>query len=107
MVSFASKWVQWVLLAGLLILHIFPGLLLFGIVLFAITTLFSFVTLPVEINASKRALAWLSNAGVTNYQTQRPAEEALKAAAYTYVVAALGSMAALFYYLMIFMGRRN
>ncbi|NLI73109.1 MAG: zinc metallopeptidase [Bacteroidales bacterium] len=107
MVSFASKWVQWVLLAGIAVLHIFPGLLLFGIVLFAITTLFSFVTLPVEINASKRALAWLSNAGVTNYQTQRPAEEALKAAAYTYVVAALGSMAALFYYLMIFMGRRN
>lgn len=107
MVSFASKWVQWVLLAGIAVLHIFPGLLLLGIVLFAFTTIFSFVTLPVEINASKRALAWLSNAGVTNYQTQRPAEDALRAAAYTYVVAALGSMATLFYYLMIFMSRRN
>lgn len=107
MVSFASKWVQWVLLAGIVLLQAFPGLLLFGIILFACTTIFSFVTLPVEINASKRALAWMSSSGVTNYETQRPAEDALRAAAYTYVAAALGSLATLFYYLMIFMGRRD
>lgn len=106
-VSFASKWVQWVLLAGIVLLQAFPQLLLFGIILFAFTTIFSFVTLPVEIDASKRALAWLSNSGVTNNQTHQPAQAALKAAAYTYVVAALGSLATLFYYLMIFLGRRD
>lgn len=106
-VSFASKWVQWVILAGIVLLQSFPGLLLFGIILFGLTTLFSFVTLPVEIDASKRALAWLSNSGVTNYETQRPAEDALRAAAYTYVVAALGSLATLVYYLLIFLGRRD
>lgn len=106
-VSFASNWVQWVLLAGIVFVESFPQLLLIGIVLFATTTLFSFVTLPVEINASKRALAWLSNAGITNYSTHEPAKDALKTAAYTYVVAALGSLAMLLYYVMIFMGRRN
>lgn len=106
-VSFASRWVQWVLLAGIILLQAFPGLLLFGIILFALTTLFSFVTLPVEIDASKRALAWLSDAGITNYETQGAAEGALRAAAYTYVAAALGSLATLVYYLMIFLGRRD
>ena len=106
-VSFASKWTQWILLAGIVMVNSFPGLLLAGILLFATTTLFSFVTLPVEIDASQRALAWLSNAGITNYQTQEPAKDALKTAAYTYVVAALGSLATLVYYIMIFIGRRN
>lgn len=106
-VSFASKWVQWVLLAGIILLQSFPSLLLVGIVLFAITTLFSFITLPVEIDASRRALAWLSNSGITNYETQRPAEDALRAAAYTYVAAALGSLATLVYYVLIFIGRRD
>lgn len=106
-VSFASKWVQWVLLAGIILLQSFPSLLLIGIVLFAITTLFSFITLPVEIDASRRALAWLSNSGITNYETQRPAEDALRAAAYTYVAAALGSLATLVYYVLIFIGRRD
>lgn len=106
-VSFASNWVQWVLLAGIILLESFPQLLLAGIVLFALTTLFSFITLPVEINASQRALAWLSNAGITNYSTAEPAKDALKTAAYTYVIAALGSLATLFYYITIFMGRRN
>ncbi len=106
-VSFASKWVQWVLLAGILLLESFPQLLLIGILLFGATTLFSFVTLPVEINASQRALAWLSNAGITNYSTHEPAKDALKTAAYTYVIAALGSLATLIYYVMIFLGRRN
>lgn len=106
-VSFASKYVQWVLLAGILLLQAFPQLLLGGIVLFAMTTLFSFVTLPVEIDASRRALAWLRNSGITSYETQENAEDALRSAAYTYVVAALGSLATLMYYVMIFMGRRN
>lgn len=106
-VSFASNWMQWVLLAGIVMVNSFPQLLLAGIILFAVTTLFSFVTLPVEINASSRALAWLSNAGITNYETMEPAKDALKTAAYTYVVAALGSLATLVYYIMIFLGRRN
>jgi len=106
-VSFASKWVQWILLGGVLMVNTFPALLLAGIVLFALTTIFSFVTLPVEINASQRALAWLSNAGITSYQNHDKAEDALKWAAYTYVVAALGSLATLLYYIMIFMGGRD
>ncbi len=106
-VSFASKWVQWVLLAGILLVQTFPALLLAGIVLFALTTLFSFITLPVEINASKRALAWLNVSGITNVQNHDKAEDALKWAAYTYIVAALGSLATLLYYIMIFMGRRE
>lgn len=106
-VSFASNWVQWVLLAGIIFVQSFPQLLLAGIILFGMTTLFSFITLPVEINASQRALAWLSNAGITNYSTHEPAKDALKTAAYTYVVAALGSLATLLYYVMIYMGRRD
>ena len=106
-VSFASNIVQWVLLAGLFLLHSFPQLMLFGIVLFASTTLFSFITLPVEINASQRALAWLSNAGITNVYTHDKAEDALRSAAYTYVVAALGSLASLVYYIMLFLGARE
>ena len=106
-VSFASKWVQWVLLAGILLIQTFPALLLAGIVLFAMTTVFSFVTLPVEIDASRRALAWLSNAGITSYQNHDKAKDALKWAAYTYVVAALGSLATLLYYIMIFLGSRR
>jgi len=103
-VSFSSKWVQWILLAGILLVNTFPALLFAGIVLFALTTFFSFVTLPVEINASQRALAWLSNAGITSYQNHDMAQDALKWAAYTYVVAALGSLATLLYYIMIFTG---
>ncbi|MCU0361841.1 MAG: zinc metallopeptidase [Bacteroidales bacterium] len=103
-VSFSSKWVQWILLAGVLMVQTFPALLFAGIVLFALTTVFSFITLPVEINASQRALAWLSNAGVTSYQNHDMAKDALKWAAYTYVVAALGSLATLLYYVMIFTG---
>lgn len=106
-VSFSSKWVQWVLLAGVILVNTFPGLLFFGIVLFALTTLFSFITLPVEINASQRALAWLSTTNVTSYQNHDKAQDALKWAAYTYVVAALGSLATLLYYIMIFTGARD
>ena len=103
-VSFASTWMQWLLLAGILMIRTFPQLLLAGIVLFALTTLFSFISLPVEINASQRALVWLDTAGITNYETHDQAKDALKTAAYSYVVAALGSLAALVYYIMIFMG---
>jgi uncharacterized protein len=106
-VSFASKYVQWILLFGILVVQRFPALLLSGIVLFALTTVFSFITLPVEINASKRALAWLTNSGITTYENQEKAQDALKWAAYTYVVAALGSLATLLYYIMIFMGSRD
>jgi hypothetical protein len=107
-VSFASQWMQWIILAGILLVNTFPAILLAGIVLFALTTLFSFITLPVEINASHRALAWIRTSGVTNSQTQMKAEDALKWAGYTYIVAALGSLATLLYYIMIFMsGRRN
>lgn len=106
-VSFASQWMTWLLLGGILLINSFPQLLLGGIILFAITTLFSFITLPVEINASKRALVWLSSAGITNSYNHAQAEDALRSAAYTYVVAALGSLATLVYYIMIFTGRRN
>ncbi|MGB4205014.1 MAG: zinc metallopeptidase [Bacteroidales bacterium] len=106
-VSFASKWVQWVLLAGILMVQTFPAILLAGIVLFAMTTLFSFITLPVEIDASQRALVWLGGAGITDKETYPMAQEALRWAAYTYVIAALSSLATLIYYIMIFMGRRD
>jgi Zn-dependent membrane protease YugP len=105
-VSFTSRWIQWVLLAGILLVQTIPSILLIGIVLFGLTTLFSFITLPVEINASKRALVWLNTSGITNVENHDKAEDALRWAAYTYVVAALGSLATLLYYIMIFM-RRN
>ena len=98
-VNFASSIVQWVLLLGVLMINTFPGLLWFGIILFASTTLFSFITLPVEVNASTRAISWLSRAGITDGQTQPMAIDALKWAAYTYVIAAVGSLATLLYYI--------
>lgn len=106
-VSFASNWVQWVLLAGILLVNSFPSLLLIGIILFAMTTLFSFVTLPVEIDASRRATAWLQRAGITSAYDQPMAVSALRSAAYTYVVAALSSLATFVYYVMIFLGSSN
>lgn len=98
-VNFASSIVQWVLLLGVLMINTFPGLLWFGIILFASTTLFSFITLPVEVNASSRAVSWLGKSGITDSQTAPMAIDALKWAAYTYVVAALGSLATLLYYI--------
>ena len=100
-VSFASNIVQWVLLAGGIFINTFPSLLWIGIILFASTTLFSFITLPVEINASTRAVAWLGKTGVTDSQTRPMAVDALKWAAYTYVIAAIGSLATLLYYIGI------
>ena len=104
-VSFASSIVQWVLLAGVLLMEKFPALLWFGIILFATTTLFSFITLPVEIDASYRAVAWLNNTGVSDSRTRPMAVDALKWAAYTYVIAAVGSLATLLYYIGIAMSR--
>lgn len=106
-VSFSSKIVMWVLLGGMLLVEVFPALLLFGIILFAATTLFSFVTLPVEVDASRRATAWLESSSTANATELPMAKEALHAAAYTYVAAALGSLATLFYYIMIFLSRRD
>ena len=95
------------LLLGIILINSFPTLLWVGIGLFAMTTLFSFITLPVEINASRRAVAWLANAGITDGQTQPMAIDALKWAAYTYVIAAIGSLATLLYYVAIALGGRR
>lgn len=106
-VSFSNSIVSWVLLAGVLLMETFPQLLWVGIGLFAITTLFSFITLPVEINASARAVKWLENDGIVNYETRPMAVDALRWAAYTYVIAALGSLATLLYYISLGNSRRN
>ncbi len=103
-VNFSSRWVMWVLLAGMLVLQTFPQLMLFGIVLFAFTTLFSFITLPVEINASMRAINWLEESMLLAREDVPKASAALRAAAYTYVVAALSSLATLLYYIAIYAG---
>ena len=105
-VSFSNNIVSWVLLAGVLLINVFPSLLWIGIALFALTTLFSFITLPVEINASARAVKWLEGAGIVSYETRPMAADALKWAAYTYVVAAIGSLATLLYYISL-ANRRN
>ena len=105
-VSVASRFVQWILLAGILMVNTFPQLLLVGIVIFAATTLFSVITLPVEYDASNRALAWLENKRIVNQQELAGSKDALKWAARTYVVAAIGSIGTLLYYVMIYMNRR-
>lgn len=106
-VTFANNTVQWVLLLGVIMINVFPSLLWIGIGLFAMTTLFSLVTLPVEINASQRAIAWLAGSGVVDDNTKPYAVDALKWAAYTYVIAAIGSLATLFYYIGIASSRRD
>ena len=100
-VSASSRWVTWILLIGIITVSTFPALLWVGIALFAMTTLFSFVTLPVEKNATARALRWLSSAGITDVGNHTQATDALRWAGYTYVVAALSSLATLLYYIMI------
>jgi Zn-dependent membrane protease YugP len=106
-VSFASGWVHWVLLGGILLVNTFPSLLLIGILLFATTTLFSLITLPVEFDASRRALVWLESSRTVTPQEHDQSKDALWWAAMTYVVAALSALATLFYYIMIYMGRRD
>lgn len=105
-VSFSSNWVTWIILGGLLLIGSGAGqmLLLIGIALYAMITLFSFITLPVEVNASQRAVTWLREAGITDNTTTEMASDALHAAAYTYVVAALSALATLVYYILIFLG---
>ncbi len=105
-VSVASNYVQWVLLAGILLVGTFPQLLLIGILLFAATTIFSVITLPVEYDASNRALAWLEKSQVVTPQEHEGAADALKWAARTYVVAAIGSVGTLIYYVMIYLNRK-
>lgn len=111
-VSFSSQWVSWLLLGGLILMgngsYVGWTILALGVGLYAMLTLFSFITLPVEIDASQRALTWLSRAGITNSYNDEAARDALKSAAYTYVVAAIGSLATLIYYvILLFGGRRN
>lgn len=106
-VTIAARFAPWLILAGIFTVETFPALMLAGIVLFAASTLFSFITLPVEFDASKRALAWLNQTGLTVGEEHEAAQKGLKWAAMTYVVAALSSLATLVYYVMIFMGSRD
>ena len=106
-VQFSSMAVQWLLLAGILLIKVFPTLLLVGILLFAMTTIFSVITLPVEFDASRRALAWLNTTSVANENEYLKAKDALKWAAATYVIAALASIVTLFQYISIFLGNRQ
>ncbi len=106
-VSFCNQAVSWVLLLGCLLIESFPSILWIGIAMFAMTTLFSFITLPVEINASQRAVEWLDISRITDFETTPMAKDALKWAAYTYVIAALGSLATLLYYIGIASNRRD
>lgn len=106
-VQFSSGIVTWILLAGVLTIRIFPQLLLAGIVLFAVTTMFSFITLPVEFDASSRALVWLSTSRLATSEQQDKIKDALWWAAMTYVVAAISSLITLIYYIMLFLGGRS
>jgi len=106
-VTFSSQIITWVILAGIILISSFPQIMLAGIILFAITTLFSFITLPVEFNASHRAVQWIGNSGIVTSQQETAVRDGLKWAAMTYVVAALGSLATLIYYIMIFLGSRD
>ena len=107
-VQISSKLSQWVIIAGLGFMGFGggnPTILLIGIILFAVTTLFSIITLPVEFDASARALNWLGTANITSASEKENAKDALKWAALTYVVAALASIAMLVEYLLIYQGR--
>ncbi len=105
--SIASRYMQWIILIGILMLQTTPIPLAIGVALFALTTIFSFVTLPVEFDASRRALAWIQANNVVTKQEYGMSKDALKWAALTYVVAALGSLATLLYYVSLLMGRRD
>ncbi len=110
-VQFGANWSQWILLAGIVLLGfssvLGEAVLILGIVLFALTTLFSIITLPVEYNASARAVAWLENTGITSGRETICAQDALKWAARTYLIAALSSLATLLYYIALLAGRRD
>ena len=110
MVGVASKLSNFIIMAGLILSvsgsFIGSTIFLAGILLFAMTTIFTFITLPVEFDASKRALVWLESNRMVTQDEHAGAKDALKWAARTYVVAALGSLATLVYFIMIFLGRR-
>ncbi len=106
-VQFSSMFIQWVLLAGILLVNTFPGLLLGGIILFATTTIFSLVTLPVEFDASRRGLSWLQQSGISSGQELVQAKDALHWAAMTYVVAAVSSLVTLIQYILIYLSSRD
>jgi len=105
-VQVSSTVVQWVLIAGIFLVKSFPQLLLIGIILFAATVVFSFITLPVEYDASNRAKKWLIEKNIVDQEESKGVADALKWAARTYVVAALSSLATLLYYLQIYSSRR-
>ncbi|MBK7291883.1 MAG: zinc metallopeptidase [Chitinophagaceae bacterium] len=108
-VQFSSMLVNWVLLAGMIVLATTknPTVLLIGIIIMSVTVLFTLITLPVEFDASKRALAWLERTNVTSPQEYPKAKDALKWAATTYVVAALAAVVTLIQYIMIYLGSRD
>jgi uncharacterized protein len=106
-VQVSSFLVQWILLFGIIMINRFPQLLLAGIIVFALTTLFTLITLPVEFDASRRALAWLNHTNVANQEEYPKAKDALKWAATTYVVAALASLVTLIQYILIYSNRRS
>jgi Zn-dependent membrane protease YugP len=109
LVQVSSQLSQWVIIAGLGMFGFGGGnstLLLVGIILFAVTTIFSLITLPVEFDASNRAVRWLESAQITNGREKSQAEDALKWAALTYVVAALASIAMLVQYILIYRDRQ-
>jgi Zn-dependent membrane protease YugP len=106
-VSFTSNIVQWILLAGILLINRYPNLLLIGIIMFATIALFSLITLPVEFDASRRGLAWLESSGITSNLEHQKAKDALWWAAMTYVVSAIATLTTLFYYIMIYTRRRD
>lgn len=107
--SVSSNLMPWILMGGLALLYFSnnPTLLIVGIALFALTTLFTFITLPVEFDASSRALKWLDTTGIMPQRYHEKAKDALKWAAMTYVVAALASLAQLLYYISLVAGRRD
>ncbi|MFN8354792.1 MAG: zinc metallopeptidase [Spirosomataceae bacterium] len=105
--SIASNWMQWIILIGIFMLNTTPIPLAIGVALFAGTTVFSFVTLPVEYDASNRALKWIRERRVVTDREYEMAADALKWAARTYVVAAIGSLATLLYYVSLLNGRRS
>lgn len=105
-VQVTSPFITWIILGGIILVQTFPSLLLIGIGLFGLTTLFSFITLPVEFDASRRALVWMRDNNVVTNQELTMSKDALKWAALTYVVAAMGSLATLLYYVSIYLNRR-
>lgn len=110
LVQIAANYSQWVIMGGLLLYTMVSAgvgqtVLLLGIIMFGLGTLFSFITLPVEYDASNRALAWLKNQNMLTPNEYAQSEDALKWAARTYVVAAVGSLATLLYFIMIYLGR--